>query len=862
MENETSITAPRVPSLPGHVFTLATAFAVPALLGFAHYRTTAYGEDYTGLLAPLDRLFDLSLAMGLAIITFAVGRAITRKLSLDYRSVAEEVSFSVLLGTGIIGLSVFGLGLLGLLSPAPALLLLILFVVASRGELIEAYKRARARLRSIRGALSRERITGFVFTIICLLLLHFLTTAAIYNYSLLHVSLSTGVTLALACLLGRRVPFPSQRLDENPSQGIRGCVVACLCVFGLNQIGLLSPLSIAVLELLLLALFRREAVQVFDSISKDFRRYVQLPGARHLCLMLFASVCVILLLNASTPPDDYDEGIYHLAATKLFVEQGRVYPLYDNALGNMPFLVHMTYAVCLMLKADIAARMFSLMLALTTAVAVYAFCARFLTRRVGWLAVFGLFGASMVMKVGVTARIDVTLTGILFATTYAMMAYMETRRRGWLYAAALLAGFSLGIKMTAVVWLLPVGVMFLYESLWRNRAPFGEVLKRGMMFAVIMVAIASPWYLKNYAWFGNPVYPFVTGELAEYEEGRSRYFTLEDDRKLEGYFNAARNEIPDRVEKFEGQFAKATAARIERHPWRVWDYFLHPDLYEVGEQNITPNYLFLALPLLPFAARRRWVWWMVAASLFFFLFITKTNWIARYWLPVFPALTIAAVYALDSIAARLKHRWRLAHALPVVAVFLIVTPVMYASMAGLMRADNLSFITGETSRRAFLNQRFYYPAIDFVNRQLPPDARVMMIGVQMNYDLRRPLIADTSWDCTDWQRALLRNDSLDEVRDDLKRRGITHIVYSPTLYFFATEVGLQVGPTAGTPSRRTGAFSLAGLPGKERGKESGYTAEPEYKGQLRVLSTFELFRIKFLEPVYKDRFGYEIYRLR
>lgn len=847
--------------MPRHALTLGIASAVLALLGYAHYKTTAHGEDYTGLLAPLDRLFDLCLALGLAAIAFAVGRALGRKLSLDYRSIAEEVSFSVLLGTGTIGLSVFGLGVLGLLSPAPMIVLLILFVAASRGELIKAYGRACAALHSVRGALSSKRVIGIFFTALCLLLLHYLTTTALYDHGLLYMSLSAGATLALAHLLGRRLPFPSQRIDEDPSKGLRGCIVICLCVFGLNMIGLLSPLSIAVLELLLLALFRREAVQIFNSINEDFRRYVQLPRARHLCVMLFALVCVILLLSASTPPDAFDEGIYHLAATRLFVEHGRVYPLYDNALGNMPFIIHMMYAICLMAKADIAARLFSLILALTTALAVYAFCARFLTRRTGWLAIFGLFGASMVTEVAVTARIDVTLTGMLFATTCAMIAHLETRRSGWLWASAVLAGFSLGIKMTAVVWLLPVGVMFLYESLVRNRAPFRDVLKRGIMFAVIMAAIASPWYLKNYVWFGNPTYPFLTGELAEYEEGRLRYFTLEDDRKLESYFNTALNEIPARVEEFEKRLAQAAASRIERHPWRVWDYFLRPDIYEVGEHNITPNYLFLALPLLLFAARRRWVWWLLATSIFFFLFITRTIWIARYWVPMFPALTIAAVYALDSIAAGLKHRWRFAHALPAVVVFLIVTPVIYACMNGLQGTKNLSFITGETSRREFMHHRSYYPSIDFVNRQLPADARVMMIGLQINYDLKRPFIADTSWDSTDWQRTMLRNNSFEQVREDLKRRGITHIIYSPNLYFLAAEMGPQAGPTAGTPSRRTGAYSFAGLTGGERGKPSGDSAEPDYKVQLRVLATFELFRIKFLERVYKDNYGFEVYRI-
>jgi hypothetical protein len=79
-----------------------------------------------------------------------------------------------------------------------------------------------------------------------------------------------------------------------------------------------------------------------------------------------------LLLRAATPPYSPDEGIYQLAVPKLFVEQGRIFPTYDNFSGNMPMLIHMSYVVCLMARAEIAAKIFSLLLAVTTAFILYA----------------------------------------------------------------------------------------------------------------------------------------------------------------------------------------------------------------------------------------------------------------------------------------------------------------------------------------------------------------------------------------------------------------------------------------------------------------------------------------------------------
>jgi hypothetical protein len=55
----------------------------------------------------------------------------------------------------------------------------------------------------------------------------------------------------------------------------------------------------------------------------------------------------------------------------------------------------------------------------------------------------------MVVEVATTARIDVSLAGMLFFATYAMMNFLQTHRVGWLWLSSVFAGFSLGIKQSA-----------------------------------------------------------------------------------------------------------------------------------------------------------------------------------------------------------------------------------------------------------------------------------------------------------------------------------------------------------------------------------------------------------------------------
>src|SRR5687768_7573690 len=95
------------------LYLIATALLI-LLLGaalYAHIHIAAVGDNYTGALALLDRGFDIFLAGALIGVGFCVGRRILRFWPLSFASIAEEFSFSVLLGTGVIALAVLGLGL-------------------------------------------------------------------------------------------------------------------------------------------------------------------------------------------------------------------------------------------------------------------------------------------------------------------------------------------------------------------------------------------------------------------------------------------------------------------------------------------------------------------------------------------------------------------------------------------------------------------------------------------------------------------------------------------------------------------------------------------------------------------------------
>jgi len=705
------------------LITAVVALALAAIT--AHIYLSGRREDAIGALAVLDHVFDLIFALTLTATLMTVGHAVCERFRLRFFNTAEEIGVSLFVGTGVVGVSVLLIGLIGWLRPLPISLLIITCVVATRGSCTRLYK-----------------------------------------------------------LFAERIPKLAQHRETT--------VVAAI----------------------------------------------------------YTALVLLFVVRAASPPSSADELIYHLPVPESFVEQGRVYPMFDNSLGNFPFLIHMIYALCLMVGSDIAARLFSLFLAVGTSLAIFGFCSRYLTRRVGVVAMIAFFGAGMIIEVAVTSRIDVSLAGMLFLCTYTMMNYIATKDRGWLWISALLAGFSLGIKHTAAIWLALLGCMYLVQCLIINRDRVIEVLGRGAAYALLALAIASPWYIKNYIWFHNPVYPLFTGEVAEFGPQGIRYFDANDERRLEAFFNIVRSEMPEVIKVQEQELILAINSRAQRHPLRWWEFFFKPNRYLMSEPNHYPNYLFLVIPLLVFVTRPRWIMWLLVISIGFVFAITWTSWIARYLVPAYPALTIVSGYTLVALSERLKLKLPSFKKLPLYAVAIALGVALSATAPAITVFSSPSFLTGRVSRKEAINPLTYYQPIKFINSQLPPDARILIVGAQLHYGIEREYITDESWFATKWRRVLIRNSSFEEVHQDLKQQGFTHVFFSADLFRFAALMGTE----------GTGGMEMIAVNKLELSDEARRLG-PEYQ-LLRNWSTFTLYKRKYLQTVYSDEYGYQVLKIK
>jgi hypothetical protein len=389
-----------------------------------------------------------------------------------------------------------------------------------------------------------------------------------------------------------------------------------------------------------------------------------------------------------------------------------------------------------------------------------------------------------------------------------------------------------------------------------QRKGFTFVIREGAVFIAIAVIIASPWHIKNAIWFHNPVYPYLTGEVAEYESGKLRYFNLEDEKRIVRHFERAQKEIPEVVKEQERTLATYAGRRAKRNPFRFWEYFTRPDDYGMAESGQTPNYMFVIAPLFLLFRRSRWSLWLLCLSVAFFILTAASAWVSRYFLPLYPPLTVLTAHTFTEVAERLGRFRRAGLALAAVIVFISLAVMFGKSEREIREKGVIAYLMGYRSRLNFQSGTLssYAPA-EFINYRLPAGSKVMMIGEQLSYEIRRPCIMDAGWDSIEWRRLLARHESLEEVHQSLKNRGVAFIAYQPALFPFVAWIGRKgSGPSGET--MKFGANHVL--------QASGRASLPDYYVLQQNWATFEMYQRNFLEMIQGDAdpMGYKIYSLK
>lgn len=334
-----------------------------------------------------------------------------------------------------------------------------------------------------------------------------------------------------------------------------------------------------------------------------------------------------LLLLPLYPPIQWDAISYHFAVAGMYARQHEVFLTPYLRSPVFPQLNEMLFSLAILLYDDLAAQLVQMLFLLLTAALLAAWA-----RRVGGGVSAGLWAAALwissplMMMLGSSGYIEMSLACLLTAAAYAFAVWLETRERGWLLLAAALLGFAEGTKYLALFPILLAGLVLLYRAA-RARWSAGS-LTDVYLFTAMTIAVSLPWHLRMGLLTGNPIWPYASGLL-----GSGPW-------------------PPEQIQSLlRDQFHPGAGTGLQAIAMLPWNLAFRLEPIYIGELAFTPV-MFLLLPLGLLAA----VWdravrlpLALLALYTAFWFFTAQN--ARYIVHALPLLCLACGLALARLAA-------------------------------------------------------------------------------------------------------------------------------------------------------------------------------------------------------------------
>ena len=603
--------------------------------------------------------------------------------------------------------------------------------------------------------------------------------------TLASITVWLGVTW-LGAALGHRVI--TRRLAEEGDLGRRppvhlalaaatGLGVISLLVWGLGMAGLFYPWAAWLLMLVLAVFLRRDLRQTLG-----IARRVRLPSPETALQTWFLIYCVAVLLLALfislAPPTAFDSLVYHLRGPELYIEAGAIGHPVDIPHLGFPQLGQMQFALGMLLWGDGATALFHFGYALMAVVVTAALTSAAYGREAAWFSVAILLSVPTIFSLMSWAYVDITL--LLYATA-AFYAFYQWRARhaqgeagtAWLVAIGLFSGFAGGVKYTAVLIPVALGISILWVS---RRDGLPAVVRRLALVALPAGVVVVPWVVENWLTTGNPVYPFFLDEARYWDEWRAWWY--------------------DRP----GTGLAATA------PWRL--LIVPVEATILGTEG-TEFYEATLGPLLLIGGGLLAAIWStlkreekgIAAHMLFFFLLNYLLWLngvartrlllrARFIIFVFGVVSAFGGLALARLPAlrrpQLAVDWLVR---AVVAGTLALT--LFAHLTTFLEINPLPVIVGLETRDAYLIRRLglQQVTLDGIN-QLPADSRVLFLWAARSYGCEV--------EC--WPDALLDRFlhythyygyNADEIAERWQERGFTHVFLYQAGLDFLLEAGRE-----------------------------------------------------------------------
>ena len=551
-----------------------------------------------------------------------------------------------------------------------------------------------------------------------------------------------------------------------------GAIVTSLIWFFLGLAGLYSPLAAIILSVVGFVEGGLSLVRVREAKSES-RIPEKATGFDKALLLIVAVPVGLAFVAALAPPIAKDTLLYHFAVPKAFIAQHSSAFIEGNIASYLALGTEM-HAVWAMLlgnfvstRAGEAAAGAATFLFFPLLLATVFGWARELdiSRRWSLVAVLMVAAVPTAFHVASSAYIDLSLALYITLACYSLTRWWKKLATGTLLMAAIFLGGALAVKLTTVF----VIAAFVLVILMRARegkdeqagslrsGNSGKVVLAGFAALILAGVIASPWYLRNWAATGSPVFPFymsiwpgtATGwdvERSNLFQGMNSQYGGVSENKINYLTAPARVSLaaqPEDANLYDGVLGAAFLIGLPLLIWAMWRKKLPPEiLIAVGVAGIV--YLF----------------WLFSSQQL------------RYLLPIVPLLAIAVAASAESVGeASIKRAWM--YSFTAASVLGALTTFAWFSQKAPLRVA----LGGETRDQYLTRNLDYYPFYQAANAQRPGDAKIWLINMRRDtYNIERPVFSDYLFEDWTFRKLLWESEDANELRAKARALGVTYVI--------------------------------------------------------------------------------------
>lgn len=411
---------------------------------------------------------------------------------------------------------------------------------------------------------------------------------------------------------------------------------------------------------------------------------------------------------ALAPSVWYDEINYQAAAPAIYAREGRIVDMPEEFRTVWAHNANMLFTFGAAVAGVAAIKLVAFAVGLLALLATWSLGTRLASRRVGTLAAVLVASMPVVSWLLGAALVDLAVVFYVVAAALAALRAVADPAWRWPAVAGLLGGLAVGTKLSAAVFVLALGGALAVAA--ARRHGWRPALAASGTFGLAAFLAVLPWLVRDWAWTGNPVFPFLSAAFPS-----PRW-------------------VGDASFNFESYGHRTGTMSFLLLPW---DLLAHGEAFGPGMGPGVAGVLpWLGLPWLVPAmepSRRRLVWalWGWAAAAIAGAMAAAQY--LRYLLPAFPFLAVVAALNLETAWSVVPRRWRRGAAVLAGALALVYAGGSRLAHSALQwelpeRFPIQTCLGLESDRRFLARAIREYDAFAYLDARLPVGTKVLTVG--------------------------------------------------------------------------------------------------------------------------------------